>query len=102
MGGYRYIVNPDNSVDVIDPYSFNIVRDFTRTNKDGKPYVYKGQDVDPYAGHEWKGLYHDIVTEGTGKSVQNLMENFFSRQGKKRKNNIHFEPGEINRRNKDF
>ena len=102
MGGYRYIVNPDNSVDVIDPYSFNIVRDFTRTNKDGKPYVYKGQDVDPYAGHEWKGLYHDIVTEGNGKSVQNIMENFFSRQRKKRKNNIHFEPGEINRRNKDF
>lgn len=98
MGGLRYKINDDNSVDVEDPYGFNVSRDFTRTNSHGQPYVYK-KGEDPYAGHEWKGLYHDITTSGEGRSIQNIMENFFTRQGKSRKNNIHFEPGEINSRN---
>ena len=34
-------VNDDGSVDVIDPYAFNVVRDFSRTNSKGDPYVYK-------------------------------------------------------------
>lgn len=98
MGGYRYKVNPDGSVDVIDKYSFDTVRDFTRKNKHGHPYVYtKGED--PYSGHEWQGLWHDVTTPGEGKTIQNIAENFLSRQGKMRENNIHFEPGEINTRN---
>ena len=98
MGGYRYFKNDDGSVDVIDPYAFNVVRDFSRTNSKGDPYVYKQGEEDPYAGREWAGLWHDITSEGAGKTVQNVMENFFTRQGKNRSNNIHFEPGEINRR----
>jgi len=35
MGGIRYRINEDNSVDVEDPYGFNISRDFTRTNLHG-------------------------------------------------------------------
>lgn len=99
MGGIRYRINDDNSVDVEDPYGFNISRDFTRTNSHGQPYVYK-KGEDPYLGHEWKGLYHDIISSGNGRSIQNIMENFFTRQGKSRNNNIHFEPGEINSRNR--
>ena len=98
MGGYRYFKNDDGSVDVIDPYAFNVVRDFSRTNSKGDPYVYKQGEEDPYAGREWAGLWHDITSKGSGKTTQNIIENFFTRQGKNRSNNIHFEPGEINRR----
>lgn len=99
MGGYRYVINDDGSVDVKDGYSFGVVRDFTRKNGKGKkPYVY-GENEDPYTGRPWAGLYHDITTSGEGKSLQHLAENFGTRQGKSRKNDIHFEPGEINRRN---
>lgn len=98
FGGYRYRINSDGSVDVEDPYSFNIVRDFTRKNSQGDPYVYQSGE-DPYAEHEWQGLWHDLTTSGEGKSIQNLAENFMTRQGKKRNNNIHFAPGEINDRN---
>lgn len=100
MGGLRYKINEDGSVDVLDNYAFNTTRDFTRTNSHGKPYVYKKGD-DPYESKQWQGLWHDLTTEGNGKSLQNLAENFLTRQGKVRRNNIHFTPGEINRRNQE-
>ena len=60
MGGYRYRINSDNSIDVEDPYVFNVTRDFTRKNSKGNAYVYR-QGEDPYANREWAGLYHPQI-----------------------------------------
>lgn len=105
MGGYRYIKNPDGSVDVIDPFSFDVIRNFGE-GKDGKSKVIDTKD-DPYA--HWIlpntgaliGLGKDLkdIIGGASGSVQDVAENYFTRLGRKRSNNIHFAPGEIDRRN---
>lgn len=99
LGGFRYHENEDGSIIVKDTYSTNITRDFTKKNSNGTPYVYK-KGEDPYKGREWVGFFHDIFSPGTGKTVQNLVENVLTRQGKSRRNYIYFKSGEINRRTK--
>lgn len=103
MGGYRYTINEDGSVDVIDPFSFDVIRNFDN-KKDGKPEVLKSSKDDTFTN--WGifsslganlGAIKDIINGPT--SFQDFMENYFTRQGKTRGNNIHFAPGEIDKRN---
>lgn len=102
MGGYRYVVNPDGSVDVSDGYSFHVVRDFSRPGVDGQPYVYR-TEKDPYENKPFIGLINDLPhVINNGYKIDDLAENFATRQGKSRTNNIHFRPGEINSRNRKY
>lgn len=102
MGGYRYIVNPDGSVDVIDDYSFHITRDFSKTDTNGQPYVYR-TEKDPYENKPIMGLINDLPhVIKNGNKIEDLLENFATRQGKSRSNDIHFRPGEINSRNRKY
>lgn len=103
MGGYRYTINEDGSVDVIDPFSFDIIRNFNN-KKDGKPEVLKNSSDDIFTN--WGifsslaanlGAIKDIINGPT--NFQDFMENYFTRQGRTRSNNIHFAPGEIDKRN---
>ena len=103
LGGLRYKFNEDGSVDVTDVYGFNIIRDFSTLDGKGRPVARNKKDAnDPYMGHPWKGLWHDLnqphseVTSWTG--LQHLAENFGTRQGKTRTNNIHYDAGEITTR----
>ena len=99
MGGYRYIVNPDGSVDVADDYAFHVVRDFSRAGVDGQPHVYR-TEKDPYENKPFIGLVNDLPhVVRNGYKVEDMLENFATRQGKRRRNDIHFRPGEINSRN---
>lgn len=102
MGGLRYKFNEDGSVDVKDAYGFNVVRDFSRLNKDGKPAVLKDKTTDPYMGRPLRGLIHDLRQEHSnlfsGQGIQDLAENYGTRQGKVRNNSLHFDSGEIERR----
>ena len=46
-----------------------------------------------------QGLRHLPHVIRNGYKVEDLLENFATRQGKNRSNDIHFRPGEINSRN---
>ena len=102
MGGARYKINDDQSVSVNDKYGFNVVRDFTRLNKNNKPVVLTKKETDPYKNSPWKGLWYDIQSEYSDltstEGWQQILENFGTRQGKVRNNSFIFEPGEINER----
>lgn len=102
MGGLRYKFNEDGSVDVKDAYGFNVVRDFSRLNKNGKPAVVKDKTEDPYMGKPLRGFIHDLRQEHSNlfsmQGIQDLAENYGTRQGKVRDNSLHFNPGEIETR----
>lgn len=116
MGGLRYRINEDGSIDVRDRYGFNVVRDFEQTNSKGKPKVMSKEEKanDKYAGKPWQGLWHDLTSEHSkiisdnatwnpstwfdSKGLQDLAENVGTRQGKVRDNSFVFAPGEISER----
>ena len=116
MGGLRYRVNNDGSIDVKDRYGFSVVRDFEQTNSKGKPKVMskKEKAEDPYNGKPWQGLWHDLTSEHSKvwnenatlnpftwldtQGLQDLGENVGTRQGKVRDNSFVFKPGEISER----
>lgn len=101
MGGLRYKINEDGSVDVKDAYGFNVVRDFSRL-KGGKPAVIKDKTEDSYMGKPLRGFIHDLRQEHSDlfsmQGIQDLAENYGTRQGKVRNNSVHFNPGEIETR----
>lgn len=116
MGGLRYRINEDGSIDVKDRYGFNVVRDFEKINSKGKPKVMSKEEKanDKYAGKPWQGLWHDLTSEHSkiisdnatwrpstwfdGQGLQDLAENVGTRQGKVRNNSFVFAPGEISKR----
>ena len=49
------------------------------------------------------GLINDLPhVIKNGNKIEDLLENFATRQGKSRSNDIHFRPGEINSRNRKY
>lgn len=103
MGGLRYRINDDGSVHIKDAYGFNVIRDFNKLNSKGKVRVLTKEETksDPYIGSPWKGLWHDLNSEHfsfTEQGLQDLGENFGTRQRKVRDNSFTFKPGEISQR----
>lgn len=102
MGGYRYVVNPDNSVTISDNYGFGVVRDYDDDGNVKAVLNSNNLDQDPYANRQWAGLMHDIWANGwsslSPSVLQNIAENFGTRQGVFRDNSFTFQPGEIAQR----
>ena len=93
MGGVTYTIDGDK-VQFDDKYRFGVYR---TVDSDGKVHAYSDGN-DPYKGSPYKGLLSDLSNIGK-LGIQNIAENFGTRQGKSRDNSLQMSINEINSRN---
>lgn len=93
MGGVTYTIN-GNKVQFDDKYKFGVYR---TVDSNGQVHAYLDNN-DPYKGSPWKGLLSDL-SNISKLGIQNIAENFGTRQGKSRDNSLQMSIDEINSRN---